>query len=558
MDPRLSPDRTNLSPNPGMMDTSADNSHNMESEMYSDNIGTPSSLSNVTLTADGGNNSQDNNNSKRKRFVKVVEVDVPNNLDLDAYIANYKGHTKVNRLEFIADRCPSLQVDALKLAITELRNASTLNIPRYANLVKKLNEAVKFGAPGSANVSSDLLNVDKAWADSQLQKAKQQTDLLEGELKTYKRNAIKESIRMGNIELGNHYYSCGDLTSAHRSYARTRDYCTTPKHIIELCMNVIKVSIELGNFPHVLTYVVKAESTPEVQQDKDLTKAKLKAASGLANLDLSKYSAAARDFLSIGEELVGHQYGDVISANDIAVYGGLCALASFNRAELKRLVIDNVGFRQYLELEPHIRDLIQGFYNSNYTVCLDIMEKWRNDYLLDLHLHSHIEALYTNIRKKALVQFTSPFLTVDLTKMAKSFSTTVPELEKELVSLIIGGQIEARIDSQQKILWAKQTNKRSAIFERTTAMGQEYEREAKGLVLRMQLINHNLIVKGAGSEKGGPGGAGDVDVAFEHGAHPRGVRTGGVPGGRDIPMFADARAGMSNFLSTFARDRHRG
>ncbi|KAF9437160.1 cop9 signalosome complex subunit [Entomortierella beljakovae] len=535
-----------------MMDTTVDSS-NMDSDMYGEvNASTPSSLSNVPLTADGGNSADNNANSKRKRFVKVVEVDVPNNLDLDAYIANYKGHTKVNRLEFIADRCPSLQIDALKLAIIELRNTSTLNIPRYINLVKKLNEAVKFGAPGSSNVSSDLLNVDKAWADSQSQKAKQQTELLEGELKNYKRNAIKESIRMGNIELGNHYYACGDLTSAHRCYARTRDYCTTAKHIIELCMNVIKVSIELNNFPHVLTYVVKAEPTSDVPQEKEFTKSKLKAASGLANLDLSKYSSAARDFLSIGDELVGHQYSEVISANDIAVYGGLCALASFNRAELKRLVIDNVGFRQYLELEPHIRDLIQGFYNSNYAVCLDIMEKWR--------------ALYTNIRKKALVQFTSPFLTVDLTKMAKSFSTTVPELEKELVSLIIGGQIEARIDSQQKILWAKQVNKRSAIFDRFSGMGQEYEREAKGLVLRMQLINHHLIVKGSGSDKSGGsggGGGGDVDIVLEHGMHMRDMRggRGGAVGGRDMygdVRYSEPRGSMSNFLSNFTRDRNRG
>ncbi len=109
------------------------------------------------------------------------------------------GHTKINRLEFIADRCPSLQIDALKSAITELKNTQTLNIPRYANLVKKLNEAVKFGAPGSVHVSSDLLNVDKAWADSQLQKAKQQTEMLESELKNYKRNSIKESIRVRSM-----------------------------------------------------------------------------------------------------------------------------------------------------------------------------------------------------------------------------------------------------------------------------------------------------------------------------------------------------------------------
>ncbi|KAF9582931.1 COP9 signalosome complex subunit 1, partial [Lunasporangiospora selenospora] len=523
MDPRLSPDPATLSPSSEMMDMTPDNHNgagqhgNADSDMFNlvdqqtaadATVGTPSSLSNMTMAADGttpGEQAVGNNTTpKRKRFVKVVEVDAPNNLDLDAYIATYKGHTKINRLEFIADRCPSLQIDALKLAITELKSTQTLNVTRLSSLVKKLNEAVKGGGSVGANVSNDLLSLDKVWVDSQLLLAKQQTETLEGELKNYKRNSIKESVRMGYIELGNHYYEVGDLSNAHRSYSRTRDFCTTPKHMMELSMNVIKVSIELGNFPHVLTYVVKAESTPEVSQDKELTKAKLKAASGLANLDLNKYNSAARDFLSIGEELVGHQYGEVMSANDIAVYGGLCALASFSRAELKRLVIDNVGFRQYLELEPHIRDLIQGFYNSNYSLCLDIMDKWRNDYLLDIHLHSHIEALYTNIRKKALVQFTSPFMTVDLNKMAKSFSTTVPALEQELKSLIISGQIEARIDSQQKILWAKQTNKRSAIFDRTAAMSQDYERDAKGLVLRMQMISHGLVVKVPSSDKGNP------------------------------------------------------
>ncbi|KAG0349349.1 cop9 signalosome complex subunit [Podila humilis] len=544
MDPRLSPDQSILSPDSGMMDISPDGNDGYgDRDMTNANIesssagATPSSSLNAAMTAASHDAAgQDNNASKRKRFVKLVEVDAPNNLDLDTYIANYKGHTKINRLEFIAERCPSLQVDALKMAVEEMKNNQTLNVQRYVNLVKKLQDAVKVYGQSGTKVSNDLLTLDKAWVDSQALKAKQVADQLEAELKNYKRNAIKESIRMGNTELGNHYYECGDLTGAHRSYSRTRDYCTTPKHILELCMNVIKVSIELGNFPHVLTYVVKAESTPGVNEDKDFTKAKLKAASGLSNLDQNKYYAAARDFLSIGEELIAHPYSEVISSNDIAVYGGLCALATFPRTELKSRVIDNVGFRQYLDLEPHIRDLIQGFYNSNYSVCLDVMEKWKSDYLIDIHLHSHIEALYNNIRKKALVQFASPFLTVDLTKMAMSFATTVPVLEQELVSLIVAGQIEARIDSQQKILWAKQANKRSNIFEKTKAMGQEYERESKALVLRIQMMNHGLVVKGPVSEKGG----------VDEGEGPFIVNRRGH-GARE--MFSDARSGMSNFFS---------
>lgn len=84
------------------MDTTADIHDQFDSDMYGSNpeqnaAGTPSSLSNATMGGDGADLTpadegiEDNGNSKRKRFFKVVEVDAPNNLDLDAYIAAYKG-----------------------------------------------------------------------------------------------------------------------------------------------------------------------------------------------------------------------------------------------------------------------------------------------------------------------------------------------------------------------------------------------------------------------------------------------------------------------------------
>lgn len=39
-------------------------------------------------------------------------------------------------------------------------------------------------------------------------------------------------------------------------------------------------------------------------------------------------------FLETGPELGSH-YNDVIAPQDVATYGGLCALATFDRAELK-------------------------------------------------------------------------------------------------------------------------------------------------------------------------------------------------------------------------------
>lgn len=105
-------------------------------------------------------------------------------------------------------------------------------------------------------------------------------------------NLIKESIRMGYNDFGDFYYSHGQLGDAFKSYVRTRDYCTTSKHITQMCLNVILVSIELGQFMHVSNYVSKAEQTPDSQDP--VTVAKLKCALGLAFLETKKYKLAAR------------------------------------------------------------------------------------------------------------------------------------------------------------------------------------------------------------------------------------------------------------------------
>ena len=43
--------------------------------------------------------------------------------------------------------------------------------------------------------------------------------------------------------------------------------------------------------------------------------------------------------------------------SDVALYGALCALAAFDRAELSERVMKNTAFRSMLELHPEVRDL---------------------------------------------------------------------------------------------------------------------------------------------------------------------------------------------------------
>ncbi|WOG95383.1 hypothetical protein DCAR_0414699 [Daucus carota subsp. sativus] len=405
----------------------------------------------------------------------------PDLLDIDSYSSLYSGRTKITRLLFIADRCDvvSLQLEALRIAYDEVKKGE--NTQLFREVVAKI-----------AGRLGDAHGPDPDWTEVVERKADARKDKLENELNAYRTNLIKESIRMGYNDFGDFYYAHGALGDAFKNYVRTRDYCTTSKHIIHMCLNAILVSIEMGQFTHVTSYVSKAEQSQEAVEP--IVAAKLRCAAGLAHLEAKKYKLAARMFLETHPEL-GNNYSEVIAAQDVATYGGLCALASFDRAELKAKVIDNINFRNFLELVPEVRELIHDFYSSHYASCLDYLGSLKANLLLDIHLHDHVDTLYDQIRSKALIQYTHPFVSVDMRMMADAFKTSVAGLEKELEALITEDQIQARIDSHNKILYARHADQRNSTFQRVLQTGSEFDRDVKAMLLRANLIKHEFYSK---------------------------------------------------------------
>ncbi|KAL1329582.1 hypothetical protein HN51_046701 [Arachis hypogaea] len=431
------------------------------------------------ITDEVGANGGDEQRSRRP----IISGD---HLDIEAYASLYSGRTKIMRLLFIADHSsdekvgnPSMNLEALRMAYDEIKKGENTQLMR--EVAQKIN--------GRLGPSYEL---DSAWCDAVDHRAEQKKEKLDNELNAYRTNLIKESIRMGYNDFGDFYYAHGQLGDAFKSYVRTRDYCTTSKHIVHMCMSVILVSIEMGQFTHVTSYVNKAEQAPDALDP--ITIAKLRCAAGLANLEAKKYKLAARKFLETNPELGSH-YSEVIAPQDVATYGGLCALATFDRTELKSKVIDNLNFRNFLELVPEVRELINDFYSSHYASCLEYLGNLKANLLLDIHLHDHVETLYDQIRHKALIQYTLPFVSVDLSMMANAFKTTVAELQKELEALITDNQIQARIDSHNKILYARHADQRNATFQRVLETGREFDRDVRSMLLRSNLVKHDYNVR---------------------------------------------------------------
>ncbi|KAL7158641.1 hypothetical protein ABFS83_02G157800 [Erythranthe nasuta] len=425
------------------------------------------------ICINGGNDAQ---SSQRHRPIISGEQ-----LDVEAYAALYTGRTKTTRLLFIAERCgvQSMQLEALRMAYDEIKKGE--NTQLFRDVLAKI-----------AGRLGPNYGPDNAWADAVDRRAELRREKLENELNAYRTNLIKESIRMGYNDFGDFYYLHGQLGEAFKNYVRTRDYCTTSKHIVHMCLNAILVSIEMGQFTHVTSYVSKAEQSQDALDP--VTIAKLRCAAGLAHLEGKKYKLAARKFLETGPEL-GNSYTEVIAPQDIATYGSLCALATFDRAELKSKVIDNVNFRNFLELVPEIRELINDFHTSHYASCLEYLGNLKANLLLDIHLHDHVETLYEQIRSKAIIQYTLPFVSVDLNMMANAFNSSVTGLEKELAGLITNDQIQARIDSHNKILYARHADQRNGTFQRVLQTGSEFDQEVRAMLLRANLIKHEYSLK---------------------------------------------------------------
>ena len=261
---------------------------------------------------------------------------------------------------------------------------------------------------------------------------------------------------MGQEEIGAHYLAIGDLAAALRCYNKMREYCLTTKHISEMNLKIIITSIRQAQWLTVSTSIQRVQGMTHSQEDTNIISAINPPLLGLASLCSADYRSAANhltaskpDFMSMAGDTSGSTYlsgpsasgpssvtstssiaginfaREALSPNDVAVYGALCALATYDRHTLQSRVLDSQSFRSFLELESHLRRAIAAFVGAKYTDVLDILELYRPDYLLDVHLQRHVRPLWELIRKKCMVAYFEPFSRVDIKSMVSAFGSNI-------------------------------------------------------------------------------------------------------------------------------------
>lgn len=442
----------------------------------------------------------------------------------------------IYRLAHIALRCPSLSHQALVLAIAKAKAGKDVQLyNRLTELAGQLHFA-------------DLATVDVDWASRQDEENRREHSRLESELRGYKNNLIRESIRMGQEDLAIHYLETGGLVhdaanpsssgtgynSASQAFSKMRDFCVTPSHLNGLYLRVMYTTVlqaaqaQLNGLPAIHYYNVllansnRLKSSGSKEEEMKLVMPIHHVIAGIAHIGQGDYRQAARAFMhtpfeyhNSGPVLGQNMERSVANGNDVAIYGGLCALATMSREELMEDVLGG-PFRAFLELEPHMRKAIGLYTTAKYQTCQDTLRRYYSDWSLDVflgaplgnHPQSHVDLLFAKIRERSITAYFSSFSEVSLATLASTFppvSTAPDAMEVEILGMIKSGTLDARLDVVDGIVIAPKKDLRQETHLNAKKVAEEVERT---LLLRLHKVNMTLAGLEIPKVKGAPWGNG--------------------------------------------------
>jgi hypothetical protein len=118
------------------------------------------------------------------------------------------------------------------------------------------------------------------------------------------------------------------------------EWCCSPRHL--------HVHHHLRTRPEMALTPSSAGRHPGPHMSEDWPRVQHNSTSGSGRWNVLSF------VIQVGAEL-GTTFNDVLAPQDVATYGALCSLASFSRPEMKTRIIDNIAFREFLELMPEVQ-----------------------------------------------------------------------------------------------------------------------------------------------------------------------------------------------------------
>ncbi|EPY53545.1 COP9/signalosome complex subunit Csn1 [Schizosaccharomyces cryophilus OY26] len=353
--------------------------------------------------------------------------------DLEKYLNQYGVWPRIFRALFIARTHEAFRSFCSQYALKEIK-AKTYNLELYTSVFSEF--------------SNDFREeqFDLSWIDSVTYHRKQNLDHLTKELKSYKNNLIRESIRSAQLDLASFFADLGQFESALRAYAKVREYCTNAGQIAHLSLELMRVSIWMENYSHVLAFGSRAKSTLTAAVE---LKSTVYAYCGLAHMYLGDYKSALQHFIQVEPD-----FSDILlTKTDVSTYASLCALVCWDHNELIEQLNEDEIFNALSDLNPSLRKCMYFMGQRNYSSLFETLQTSFPEYALDMYLAPHLLTFMSLVRERSLVDYLFPYSAIPMKKIASDFHVDLSFIEDFLLQMVEAQKLDAKIDSLNKCVY---------------------------------------------------------------------------------------------------------
>jgi len=429
-----------------------------------------------------------------------VLIDYPD-FDVQYYIHEYKGRSKLQRLMFIADRCPSAREKATTLlmqAVKEEVRGAIVDMRLY-------REIFTYGK----KYLTETKEPDEKYIQLTTQKNQVRRTKLEDEIQKWRNLAQKDNSRIAHLRNAEFLCRLGDFQLAIHKLSDAKEFASTAEEMIECHLQIIFASVKEGSLAHVQN---EASRLFLVNPDGYAwnTNSQVHACMGLYYLKNEKFNMARSHFLQA--KRVGN-FSEILSKRDIGVYAALCSLAVLERNQLKEQMLDNAEIMGYLQRAPVVKNLVIAMHESKYAVVMKTLASLMKDFRLDYYLYTVCDSLVDAVRGKALVQYFEPFSSMNLNRMARDFGVGLDHIEEELHKAILSGQVKGKIDlSNHTLIEYRDVTDRHAILKSIVQEGEAFCREATIVLCNLSLSAKKMdLNKSHLDNQGENGGMGEMN-----------------------------------------------
>ncbi|TIC32670.1 hypothetical protein E3Q09_03652 [Wallemia mellicola] len=377
---------------------------------------------------------------------------------------------KIKNLNFIKTIDSPFRQEAINILITRTHN--TANYSAYNDAINLYN-----------NLSTEKIPIDDEYITNTESSFKSKLQSLEFELKGYLNNNLKESIRMSYYSLADLYKQAGFLEHSLNCYLKARDYLSSTDQLIENNLNLISLSIELRNYSLIKNSIIKINSISLNSKSNNLL-----LAAAIADLGQSNFSNVVENICNISDAPIDDTS---VSLPDSLVYLSLTALATQSRSQIRQRILDNDALRSKFEFEPHTKQLLLLYCNSNYKELFGLLEeqKWR--YILDPHLHNHVSDLFQLIYNRSILQYFDSFKNLSLQNLQNTFGRH--DILDQTIQLIKSGSLNVKFDKVTGIFHKTEEDTRQALLSKALNVTKHNNKSTRHILYRIKLIDNNLI-----------------------------------------------------------------